>query len=158
MALRVTAHFTTAALTHKDEAAAQESRRTMRRSKCFARTMYGALVLILLAAPTTEAATTEAPTTEAAAFLLGDAGVVGCPQGYLGIFQETTCRQASSHLGLGGRLTPNSISAAYPGCYYSHGSAYFNTHPSPDGTLHTEHAGQICISSEAPQHLGTVCV
>jgi len=50
--------------THKDDAEAQESRRAMRRPKCFARTMYGALVFILLAVPTTEAATTEAPTTE----------------------------------------------------------------------------------------------
>ena len=91
-------------------------------------------------------------------FALGDTGAIGCPQGYLEIFQETTCRQAALHLVLGGRFTQNSISSAYPGCYYSHGSAYFNTHPSPDGTLHTEHAGQICISSEAPQHLGTVCV
>jgi len=83
--------------------------------------------------------------THLAPFARGGEGLVdGCPQGYLGIFQETTCKQAASDLGLGRRLSRNSISSAYPGCYYNHEYAYFNTHPAPDGTFHQEHAGQIC--------------
>ena len=98
MALRVNTNSTTGAPTHQDEAATRESRRTIRRSKCFARTMYGALVFILLAAPTTEAATTEAPTTEGCS-TVGNAGVGAghpCtfPFGYKGV-SYTTCTTAA---------------------------------------------------------------
>jgi len=81
---------------------------------------------------------------------LGEKGMVdGCPLGYVGIFEETICEQAALALGLGHRLTSNSISSLQPGCYFSQDGtpiyAYFNTHPNPDGSEHSEHNGQICM-------------
>jgi len=94
--------------------------------------------------------TTEAPTTEALCsgdFKLGEKGTLGCPLGYSGIFEQAICGQAATSLGLGSsaRLGSNSVSSAYPGCYFNTGHAYFNTHPNPDGTFQAEHAGQICM-------------
>merc|ERR1719491_2606314 len=61
MVLSVRALSTMVSPTHKDEMAAQESRR-MRRPKCFARAMYGALIFILLAAQFVHTQADEAPT------------------------------------------------------------------------------------------------
>jgi len=77
---------------------------------------------------------------------LGETGKVhGCPPGYVGIFELTICEQAAAALGYDSRMVGNAVSAHYPGCYFNHNDAYFNTHPNPDGSEHTEHAGQICM-------------
>jgi len=79
-------------------------------------------------------------------FKKGETGTVdGCPLGYLGIFEEAICKEAAISLGLGSRLTSNSIETQHPGCYFNHEQAYFNTHPNPDGSEHMEWAGQICM-------------
>jgi len=106
----------------------------------------------------TEAESTAAPTETSTAepdvgptcsgdWALGEEGKVhGCPPGYVGIFESTICEQAALALGkTAGRMIPQAISTLYPGCYFNHDDAYFNTHPNPDGSEHAEHAGQICM-------------
>jgi len=79
-------------------------------------------------------------------FAFSESGVVdGCPADYSGIFEIAACKEAATYLGSGDRITSSSISSAYAGCYYNHKYAYFNAHPSPDGSFHEEHAGQICM-------------
>merc|ERR1719276_339008 len=98
--------------------------------------------------PCVEASTAEPDhgTTCSGNWALGETGKVhGCPPGYVGIFTPGICEQAALALGKGSRTTANAISAHYPGCYFNHDSAYFNTHPNPDGTEDAEHAGQICM-------------
>merc|ERR1719491_2324467 len=111
-----------AAPTHKDAAAAQESRRTTRRSKCFARTMYGALVFILLAAPTMEAATTEAPTTEA---LYDFVDVANCRENHK-IVTAQECKAAADALGIHyNRESMNGHwKATPPGCFVHKGCTH----------------------------------
>ena len=94
--------------------------------------------------------TTPPPTTTSSLcsgdFALGEIGMVdGCPLGYSGIFEETICEQAAGPLGLEAPRGANPISSLYPGCYFNHNATYFNTHPNPDGSEHTEHAGQVCM-------------
>jgi len=93
--------------------------------------------------------TTPAPSLCSGDFALGETGMVdGCPLGYVGIFELSICEEAAaSSLGFGTLRTAvrSSDSTLYPGCYFNHNSAYFNTHPSPDGSEHTEHSGQVCM-------------
>jgi len=99
--------------------------------------------------PCAEASTTEAPPTCVSGnFTLGEYGMAdGCPLGYSGISGVELCKQAAISLGLAerGMGNGNSQSSAYPGCFFNHETAYFNTHPNPDGTFHSEHAGQVCM-------------
>jgi len=96
-----------------------------------------------------QAATTTTTTAPGSDFALGEIGSVnGCPLGFSGIFDEETCRTTAKELQY---MLPGTMhdSTTYPGCmFYAHskysGVAYFNTHPSPNGTRWTEHAGQIC--------------
>jgi len=86
-------------------------------------------------------------------FAFSESGVVdGCPADYSGIFEVAACKEAATYLGSGDQLTSSSISSAYAGCYYNHKYAYFNTHPSPDGSFHEEHAGQICMLEHFFEH------
>jgi len=95
-------------------------------------------------------------------FVRGEGGVVdGCPSGYSGIFAEATCLQAATYLELEHRTKSKSDSWSndYPGCWYhaeDQALADFSTHPSPDGTRHDNHAGQICMleapTTEAPSN------
>ena len=79
-------------------------------------------------------------------FAFSESGVVdGCPADYAGIFEVAACKEAATYLGSGDRLTSSSISSVYADCYYNHKYAYFNMHPSPDGSFHEEQAGQICM-------------
>ena len=79
--------------------------------------MYGALVFILLAAPTTEAATTEAPTTEA---LYDSVDGANCDQG-LEIVSAEACKAAADALGI--TYSKESMDGKWthtpPGCFFS---------------------------------------
>merc|ERR1712194_113529 len=91
------------------------------------------------------APTTEAPTTEGSdLYTFGEKGIRdGCPLGYSGILEEAACQHAADDLGYKMLTGAHHHNTAYPGCYFYEPlkRAYFNTHPSPDGTWHTENAG-----------------
>jgi len=80
-------------------------------------------------------------------YTLGMNGMVdGCPVGYSGISGEAACESAAAYLGYRKRDGTIRHDNAYPGCYFYEPTktAYFNTHPNPDGTWHSSNAGQIC--------------
>jgi len=101
--------------------------------------------------PCMQAPTTAAPTVAVIPFALGEKGMVDdCPMGYSMIFDFATCEEGTRFFDDVYILRGSASDANhYPGCSFYDGSyrhAYFNTHPTPDGTIaQSESYGQVCV-------------